>query len=99
MTLKELRERLNQHSLLWIATSDRALLAACVTELCISHRGLVCIIVACGGSSVCWPEAIKVIEEWAKEEGCEAVRIIGRPGWQRVLPEYAPKWRVFEKEL
>ena len=39
------------------------------------------------------------IEAWAMREGCTRAYIIGRPGWERGLPDYTPVARVIAKEL
>lgn len=42
---------------------------------------------------------LDVIEPWLKSVGCERVRINGRPGWKKALPEYEMKAVVLEKSL
>jgi hypothetical protein len=46
-----------------------------------------------------WIELLERIEEFARAEGCEATRIIGRKGWARVLTSYQTKRIVLEKDL
>ena len=46
-----------------------------------------------------WIGLLKRIEEFARAEGCEATRIIGRKGWARVLTSYQTKRLVLEKDL
>jgi hypothetical protein len=46
-----------------------------------------------------WIELLERIEEFARAEGCEATRIIGRRGWARILPSYRTKRIVLEKDL
>ena len=85
--------------LLWILW-DGALHAACVTELVIVPKGKICRIVACGGDQViAWPVAFAPIERYARDQGCVSMRIEGRPGWQRVFPDYEPEWICLEKGL
>lgn len=38
-------------------------------------------------------------EPWLKQQGCEYVQIVGRKGWQRVLPEYREAGVILEKVL
>lgn len=40
-----------------------------------------------------------LIETWAKEIGCDALIIFGRPGWQRALDGYRRTAVVLEKRL
>ena len=46
-----------------------------------------------------WIGLLERIEEFARAEGCEATRIIGRKGWARVLTSYQTKRIVLEKDL
>jgi hypothetical protein len=46
-----------------------------------------------------WIGLLERIEEFARTEGCEATRIIGRKGWARVLTSYQTKRIVLEKDL
>jgi hypothetical protein len=98
-------------ALLWLAIvrddgSERAngqggcVQAAAVTELHQTEWRKVCVVVACGGSNMGrWIGLIEKIEAYARAEGCEATRIIGRKGWARVLTSYQTKRIVLEKDL
>jgi hypothetical protein len=88
------------HALLWVAWDGDEIAAAAVTELHQTEWRKVCVIVACGGSErERWLELIEPIEEFARAEGCGAMRIMGRKGWARVLPKYRIRRVVLEKEL
>lgn len=39
------------------------------------------------------------IEKWARDIGCYALEIVGRPGWQKMLPGYQRVAVVLEKRL
>jgi GNAT superfamily N-acetyltransferase len=85
------------HSLLWLAVDDEARVhGAGVTEL----DGDVCVIAAWGSDDQgsCGP-LLATIEQFAKAEGCKAVRIYGRAGWQRRLTEYRVKAIIMERPL
>ena len=89
--------------------------AAAVTELHRTEWRKVCVVVACGAPSRLqassraaasrvsdmrrWIGLLERIEEFARDEGCEATRIIGRKGWARVLTSYQTKRIVLEKDL
>jgi hypothetical protein len=85
--------------------------AAVVTKLQQNERRKVCVIAACGGAIAHedgrerpvgmrrWLDLIGPIEDFARAEGCSAMRIIGREGWARVLPAYRLKNVVLEKEI
>jgi len=39
------------------------------------------------------------VQAWARDQGCRKMRIIGRPGWERVLTGYVKTGVVLECEL
>lgn len=81
--------------LLWLAVSDR-IEAAATTQL---SRN-VCILTACGGHNrERWLPLFARIEKYAKDEGCRAMRIFGRRGWERVLSDYKVEHVILEKAL
>ncbi|MDE5451333.1 hypothetical protein GWE18_00385 [Bradyrhizobium sp. CSA112] len=81
--------------LLWLAWSDH-IEAAATTHL---SRG-VCTLTACSGHQrERWLPLFARIEKYAKDESCRAMRIIGRPGWERVLDGYRREFVILEKAL
>jgi hypothetical protein len=91
---------LQGRSLLWLAWDGTRIAAAAVTELAQTEKRKFCVIVACGGADMSrWLDLLKPIEAFAKLEGCDAMRIIGREGWARVLPGYARTRAVIDKPL
>ena len=48
-----------------------------------------------------WQHLISKIEDFAKEEGCQMMELISRPGWQRVLIlfNYKRTHVVLEKKI
>jgi hypothetical protein len=91
---------LQGRALLWVAVMDDEIQAAAVTELHVTEWRKVCEIVACGGKQMRrWLFLIYDIEDFARAEGCSAVRIIGRGGWARALRQYRTKRVILEKEL
>lgn len=85
-------------ALLWIAAENNRIEAAAVTELRRTELSRSCVIVACGGRGD-WASLIGPIENYARAEGCDCVRLFGRKGWGRVLPDYAATKIVLEKRL
>jgi hypothetical protein len=86
--------------LLWVATDTRAIYAAAVTSLDRINGETLCTIVACGGRDRArWLPLIAVLEDFARAEGCRAIRILGRRGWARALPDYRITRIVLEKPL
>jgi hypothetical protein len=84
---------------LWLAWSGR-LEAAAVTEVADTIAGRVCCIVACGGRDRArWLGLRAELEAYARRAGCARMRIYGRKGWLRVLPDYRAARVILEKEL
>jgi hypothetical protein len=75
--------------LLWLACDGSTIEAAAATLLVNTDRHLVCLITALGGANMDrWFPLLEQIEDWAKAEGAALVRVIGRPGWVRMLKNY-----------
>jgi hypothetical protein len=92
---------LSGRSLLWLAVEDHGLvLGAGVTAIEQAPNGKVCVIVAWGSDeqSRCDP-LLSTIEQFARDEGCVAVRLYGRTGWQRRLADYRVKAVIMERSL
>ncbi len=86
--------------LLWVVCTERSIEAAVVTEIALTELHKVCTIVACGGKDMDeWLPLIGDIERYAKLERCHAMRIYGRAGWRRKLPQYRPRRVILERAL
>jgi hypothetical protein len=87
-------------ALVWIAWNGTAIKAAAVTQLSTVHGVRFCTIVACGGRDRReWLPLIAGLERYAKSENCKSMRIFGRRGWERLLPDYTPARVLLQKEL
>lgn len=89
-------------TLIWIAIDDETakVHAAMTTELVPMRYGLVCWMCQCSGDRMReWSDFHVKIEEYAKAEGCVRVRLVGRPGWERVLDGYKVVTVTLEKVL
>ena len=85
---------------LWIVWDGSKIVAAAVTSLGIINDEKTCTIVACGGDDFAsFAHFLTDIEQFAKAEGCVAVRVNGRPGWKRALAGYDLQSVVLRKEL
>jgi hypothetical protein len=93
------REVLGGLQQLWLVWNGTAIEAAVVTQLVLINDRKICILVACGGRGRNWPSLMAGIEQFARNEGCRAVRIIGRKGWQRILADYRANYVVMDREL
>ena len=91
----------NQTAQLWIAATETELQMACVTKIVTRGTRKVCNIWLVGGIGVNnWLHYIETIEEWAKEQGCDAVVMEqARIGWQRLLKGYKPLSMALERKL
>src|SRR5262245_30257203 len=90
----------NGNALLWLAWNGETIKAAAVTELAHANGETFCTIVACGGHDRSqWLHLIEGLEAYGKTQGCAAMRIYGRRGWLKLLPEYCTTRVLLEKEL
>ena len=73
---------------------------ALVTELQVDKSGKKrCVLVALGGEHMSeWLQYLPLVEDWARDEGCQEVHIYGRIGWAR-LTGYDVHWTKLAKEL
>jgi hypothetical protein len=88
---------LSGRALLWVVASDK-IEGAGVTRLEITQHSKVCFIVAFGGKGPS-QGLLTTIENYAKAEGCDCVRWVGRRGWKRKLPEYKEIGVVMERKV
>jgi hypothetical protein len=87
-------------ALLWLAYSQPIIEAAAVTQIILTEKSKVCMLQACGGSCLeRWIGLIDPIEKYAKQQGCQCVRLMGRKGWSRVLENYRETKIVLERRL
>jgi hypothetical protein len=94
------RDVLRGDGVLWLACDGQEIEAAAVTLLTRTDRHLVCLITALGGSNMeRWLPLLSEIEDWARAEGAALVRVMGRPGWGRVLKNYQISNVVLERAL
>jgi hypothetical protein len=85
---------------LWLVWNGTAIEAVVVTQLTTISGKKFCVIVACNGHGMKrWLHLISGLEQFAKDEGCHAMRIIGRRGWERALENYRVKQVILDKEL
>ena len=94
------RDVLKGNQLLWLAWNGEAIEAVATTHLVLVGGRKICVLTACAGQDRDrWLPLLAHIEGYAKNEGCEVMRIFGRRGWQRVLEGYHVENVVLEKEL
>jgi hypothetical protein len=89
-------------ALIWLAWSDvRGIEAVAVTQVVEIAGERVCMIVSATAVAprARWLGLLAPLEHYAAAEGCAAIRLRGRKGWQRLLPDYAAPYIVLEKRL
>jgi hypothetical protein len=103
LTAETIKARIDAgQAYLWIVWRT-SLLAAGTTEIVKLENGRkLCVISTCGGRDMAsWKHTLALIEDYARMEGCEAVRFYGRMGHVRYFAEqgYAQPWVVVEKAI
>jgi len=90
----------DKKALLWVVWDGNGIIAAAATKLIKTSTKIVCVIAACGGRDlVKWLPFIADLESYAKAENCDEMRVMGRHGWQKFLPEYYQPWVCLAKRL
>lgn len=90
---------------MWVAFEGETLkrsnvFAVCITEIVITPQRKSCsILIGTGRRREEWQGFRSAIEEWAREQGCEAMKVIARPGWERVFEDYRKTHTLLEKAL
>jgi len=83
--------------------TDLGLLSDLDTDV-LSGRALIWVVsggkrIHCAAEIKSWAHLLSGVEQYAREEGCDCVRFIGRKGWKRIYPEYREIGAVFERRL
>lgn len=93
-------EVLNGTSLLWMGLEDGVLRGAMTTTLINTDASKICLVTAFSAENMeSWLPLIHRLEDYAKAEGCNYLRLYGRKGWERVLDGYKATHAVIEKAL
>lgn len=70
---------------LWCWQSD-VIEAALVTSIQEKNGIKFCLYLALGGSKMDeWAKFMPLVEEWARSEGCQEMRVYGRAGWAKAF--------------
>ena len=100
--LDTILERLTATSCqLWVAYSEKEIIAACVTEIVTIGNRKVFNVISIGGSRMPeWLGHLATLEAFAISHNCTAMRFPEiRPGWRRVLKDYQLTKITLEKAL
>ena len=102
--VKTLRSVKEHDSALWLLHTQRdELVGAIVCNVLEFQSGYKVLLVqscATAGANITWDngrEIIRHFEDVAVFSECDAVRIVGRKGWGRLLPDYTEVSRTFDK--
>jgi hypothetical protein len=91
---------LTRGAILWVAFVEGRPTAAAVTQIDTTERSKVCTILACGGEHIeNWIGFLPIIEGYARQFGCDCVRLMGRKGWARILKNYRTDKVILERRL
>lgn len=98
-TLDEVHDGLMSGDMqLWAYKPDRVR-AALVTKIESNSTGKWCLLLAAGGEDAKeWLPYAESLEDWARSNGCDEMRIYGRRGWAR-LAGYREDWTRMSKRL
>ena len=79
----------------WIATVGPEIRMVCVTQILVGEHGAQCFIRHCAGTDRSeWINNLFLIEQWAMQQGCKSVELIGRKGWIRALAPHGYEERA-----
>ena len=83
---------------LWTSLEGTQIKSVCITQIQIhpKYKFLDIVLLAGQMDSV---EHLTQVEQWGKSQGCTKVKITGRRGWKRLLPDYKEELIKLEKEL
>ena len=88
---------------LWVAHNGAGIKAAAITRMAIMDNGRrILSVLACGGEELkTWESCLGDIEKFARRQGCDAVRLSGRPGWQKIYKKrgYIEPFVIIEKAV
>jgi len=81
------KDLLEQRMLGWVVMDDKETIKCVVVTQIIQYpRKRTCqIFLCCGKDAKLWYDHIDSIKKYAKQQECQVLEIIGRPGWEKVL--------------
>lgn len=85
---------------LWVGWHDEIVDCVALTTIMQHPKGTECIILAATGDRMeNWAHHVESIEQWAMHLGCDRVRAVARPGWEKILTDYRKLHVELEKRL
>lgn len=103
-TVDILKKLITREMQMWVAYdgefADPDIQAFCITEINLTPLQKECLIVWCSGKERDnWAFYIEEIEKWAKAKGCDVMKVMSRPGWEKVHKTYKKTHSLLEKVL
>lgn len=85
---------------LWVSSNDQEIDAICVTQLINYPNYRTCyFMITTGHNRELWQDGIRIIEDWARENGCRGIEVVCRPGWEKILKDYKKTHVFLEKVI
>lgn len=103
-TVDILKKIITKDYQLWIAYSgdfiSPEVQAFTITEITLTPLQKECwIIWGSGKERDNWQDYILEVEKWAKTRGCDVMKVMARPGWEKVHKTYKKTHSLLEKAL
>jgi hypothetical protein len=87
----------NQSMQLWVYHDFECVMVTAIQEKADTRFLL---FLAMGGTGLKnWLKYLPIVEDWAKGEDCTEMRIYGRHGWSRYLPDFAVEYTKMVKRI
>jgi hypothetical protein len=86
---------------LWIATEEKEIIIAMVTQIIPYPQKKVLRVIAIAGEKFmeAHSQFNDIVETFAVRVGCSSMELWGRKGWKKMLPEWKDSYIVFTKDL
>ena len=88
------------HMQLWIATEDKQMHSAMITQIIVYPQKKVLRVISIAGSDFRrLYEFNDMVESFAIKTGCSGMELWGRRGWKKLLPDWESNYIVYSKDL
>ena len=100
-TVEDIKSALCKRKMqLWTSHAGKQIYGICITQILIHPQYKFLEIVLLSGEGLKnYFHHFDTIESWAKEQGCQKIKLVGRKGWAKKLPDYKQKLIKLEKDL
>ena len=87
------------HMQLWIATEDKQMHSAMITQIIVYPQKKVLRVISIAGSDFKrLYEFNDMVESFAIKTGCSGMELWGRRGWKKLLPDWESNYIVYSKD-